>query len=68
MFHFPVDLNTCFSGFRDLAARNCLVDEHMTVKIADFGLSRIKEVYHMVDRKNKEVPIVAAPESLIEGI
>ena len=25
---------------RDLASRNCLVDENFTVKLADFGMSR----------------------------
>jgi serine/threonine protein kinase len=28
---------------RDLAARNLLVDKDMTVRVADFGLSRIKQ-------------------------
>lgn len=28
---------------RDLAARNVLVDNHLTCKIADFGLSRVTE-------------------------
>lgn len=29
---------------RDLAARNILVNEHLVCKVADFGLSRRKEV------------------------
>lgn len=29
-----------FSDYRDIAARNCLVDEEGNVKIADFGMAR----------------------------
>ncbi|XP_037037889.1 vascular endothelial growth factor receptor 1 isoform X2 [Bradysia coprophila] len=39
---------------RDLAARNILIDEHRTLKISDFGLSR-SGIY--VNPKNKAVPL-----------
>ncbi|KAG4068191.1 hypothetical protein HA402_008832 [Bradysia odoriphaga] len=39
---------------RDLAARNILIDEHRTLKISDFGLSR-SGIY--VNHKNKAVPL-----------
>lgn len=37
---------------RDLAARNVLIDEHKTLKISDFGLSRTG-IY--VNTRNKKV-------------
>jgi serine/threonine protein kinase len=39
---------------RDLAARNILIDEHKTLKISDFGLSR-SGIY--VNTKRKKVPL-----------
>lgn len=47
--------------FRDLAARNCLVD-NLRVKITDFGMSREEDVY-MSESKNFPVRWTA-PESL----
>lgn len=45
----------CKHSFRrDLAARNVLIDEHRTLKISDFGLSR-SGIY--VNPKNKVVPL-----------
>lgn len=43
-----------FNVIRDLAARNILIDEHKTLKISDFGLSR-SGIY--VNSKNKPVPL-----------
>ncbi|PNF43435.1 hypothetical protein B7P43_G12542 [Cryptotermes secundus] len=39
---------------RDLAARNVLIDEHKTLKISDFGLSR-SGIY--INTKRKKVPL-----------
>lgn len=52
--------------YRDLAARNCLVDEGMQVKISDFGMSRVEDEYYTADRA---IPFRwSAPETLSRGI
>ena len=54
----------------DLAARNCLVDEDGTIKISDFGMSRITEEgedIYSVNTTAKVIPIKwAAPEVLTD--
>lgn len=44
---------------RDLAARNCMLDENMTVKVADFGLSRdiYERDYYSSDNKTTKLPV-----------
>lgn len=44
---------------RDLAARNCMLDENMTVKIADFGLSRdiYERDYYSSDNREIKLPV-----------
>ena len=43
---------------RDLASRNCLVDEHFTVKLADFGMSRnLYESHYYKIKGNAILPI-----------
>ena len=56
---------------RDLAARNCMLDEQMTVKVADFGLSReiYERAYYSIENNKTKLPIRwMSPESLEKGI
>ncbi|KAL4226261.1 Macrophage-stimulating protein receptor [Mactra antiquata] len=56
---------------RDLAARNCMITDDMTVKVADFGLSRDvyeKEYYTSCDKKAKLPVKWMSPESLEFGL
>ncbi|XP_064608556.1 hepatocyte growth factor receptor-like [Liolophura sinensis] len=55
---------------RDLAARNCMLDDTMTVKVADFGLSRdiYEKDYYSSDNKKTKLPVKwMAIESLEKG-
>ena len=50
---------------RDLAARNCLVGSHYTVKVADFGLSRMIDSDIYKAQEGAKFPIKwTAPEAL----
>lgn len=49
---------------RDLKSANCLVDKHLTVKICDFGLSRIATNLPMRDTVAGGTPEWMAPELL----
>ena len=54
---------------RDLAARNCLVGEGLTVKLADFGMSRLlysKHYYRVHGRVMLPIRWMA-PESIFQG-
>ncbi|NWU99178.1 RON protein, partial [Upupa epops] len=45
---------------RDLAARNCMLDESLTVKVADFGLARDifgKEYYSVRQHRHAKLPV-----------
>ncbi|NXF29850.1 RON protein, partial [Nyctibius bracteatus] len=45
---------------RDLAARNCMLDETLTVKVADFGLARDvfgKEYYSVRQHRHTKLPV-----------
>ncbi|NXY18716.1 RON protein, partial [Atrichornis clamosus] len=45
---------------RDLAARNCMLDETLTVKVADFGLARDvfgKEYYSIRQHRHAKLPV-----------
>ncbi|NXX98720.1 RON protein, partial [Centropus bengalensis] len=45
---------------RDLAARNCMLDESLTVKVADFGLARDvfgKEYYSVRQHRHARLPV-----------
>ncbi|PKU36954.1 macrophage-stimulating protein receptor [Limosa lapponica baueri] len=45
---------------RDLAARNCMLDETLTVKVADFGLARDvfgKEYYSIQQHRHAKLPV-----------
>lgn len=62
-----VTLLDVFVSFRDLAARNCLVDENEVVKISDFGMSREQQQY-VVSEAHTQIPIKwTAPEALTFG-
>ncbi|CAH1787331.1 unnamed protein product, partial [Owenia fusiformis] len=55
---------------RDLAARNCMVSSDLTIKIADFGLSRdiYSDTYYMDTTLSRPLPVRwLAPESLRDG-
>lgn len=47
---------------RDLKSANCLVNKHGTVKICDFGLSRIMTESPMKDSSSAGTPEWMAPE------
>ncbi|CAN1199798.1 Probable serine/threonine-protein kinase SIS8 [Linum perenne] len=47
---------------RDLKSANCLVNKHWTVKICDFGLSRIMVTKPVVDSSSAGTPEWMAPE------
>ncbi|XP_070661419.1 probable serine/threonine-protein kinase SIS8 isoform X7 [Malus domestica] len=47
---------------RDLKSANCLVNKHWTVKICDFGLSRIMSETNMKDSSSAGTPEWMAPE------
>ncbi|CAN6818309.1 unnamed protein product [Brassica oleracea] len=49
---------------RDLKSSNLLVDRNLTVKIADFGLSRVKHETYLTTRSGKGTPQWMAPEVL----
>ncbi|XP_065912513.1 hepatocyte growth factor receptor-like [Dysidea avara] len=55
---------------RDLAARNCMVDEALTIKVADFGLARDVYIldYYRVQSNNKLPVKWMAPEALHDQI
>ncbi|XP_009370533.1 probable serine/threonine-protein kinase SIS8 isoform X4 [Pyrus x bretschneideri] len=47
---------------RDLKSANCLVNKHWTVKLCDFGLSRIMSETNMKDSSSAGTPEWMAPE------
>ena len=53
---------------RDLAARNCLIGDNLTVKISDFGMSRQEREY-VIGKGQRQLPIKwTAPEALMSGM
>jgi len=49
---------------RDLSARNCYLDEHLNIKIGDFGLSIMAHHHQVLD--NRSIPVRwSSPEALL---
>ncbi|EYC10050.1 hypothetical protein Y032_0057g2741 [Ancylostoma ceylanicum] len=48
---------------RDIAARNCLLTDHNVLKLADFGLTREGDIYHMAT--TRKLPIKWIPPEVI---
>lgn len=64
-------LSNCKYVHRDLSARNCMLDENMQIKVADFGLSRdvYERDYYSCDNRHSKLPVKwMALESLEKGI
>jgi AXL receptor tyrosine kinase len=55
---------------RDLAARNCMIDDNLSVKVADFGFSRdiYTKEYYRLERRTKLPVKWLPPESLLDNI
>ncbi|KHJ92410.1 protein tyrosine kinase [Oesophagostomum dentatum] len=60
-------MHTKYLIHRDIAARNCLLSSSLTLKIADFGLTREGGVYQMIARRKLPVKWIA-PEVLENNI
>lgn len=53
---------------RNVAARNCLVDDSGVVKIYDFSETKEGDVYHLKEFRKKKIPLKwTAPETLDSG-
>ena len=70
-----MDMEACMNSnlhfllSRDVAARNCLVSSDGVVKIFDFWMTEIGNVFQVSGKFGRQVPIKwTAPEALLTGI